>query len=102
MSLSVLLGLRNLGDHLVEVHAHDGVGVHQLLKLDQHGVKHELLAPGVHALPVAGEPGLQVILVLGQPAGTAAHIYRLRGGRHNGHPKAAVRPGSGGARLGQR
>jgi hypothetical protein len=50
-------------------------------------MKHDLLAPGLHPLPVPGEPGLQIVLIAGQPAGPAADIYNVRTGRHSTQPE---------------
>src|SRR3984957_6560277 len=41
-------------------------------------MKHDLRAAGLHPLPVAGEPGLQIVLIVGQPAGPAADIHSVR------------------------
>ena len=50
------LVLRHLGDHLIDVHAHHGIGVDQLLELGEHGMEHDLLASGFHPFAVAVEP----------------------------------------------
>jgi hypothetical protein len=66
----------------VYVHAHDWIGVYQLLKLDQHRMQHYLLPPGLDSIPVTGEPRLQVVLVVRQPTGLPAYIYSIRPSRH--------------------
>jgi len=38
-------------------------------------MKHDLLAPSLHPLAVPSEPRLQVVLIVGQPAGPAADIH---------------------------
>jgi hypothetical protein len=40
-------------------------------------MERDLLAPGLHPLAVAGEPGLQVVLVVRQPAGPAPDIHSM-------------------------
>jgi len=45
-------------------------------------MKHDLLTSSLHPLPVAGEPGLQVVLVFRQPAGPAPYIHRMGVSRH--------------------
>jgi hypothetical protein len=62
--LAVRLGTWHLGDPLVHVHAHHGIGVNQLLKLDHHRMQRYLLPPVLHPFPVTGEPRLQVVLVI--------------------------------------
>ena len=74
--------MRHLGDHLLNVHAHHGIRVDQLLKLGEHGMQHDGLTPSIHPLPVSGKPRLQQVLVLGQPAGPAPHIHTIESSRH--------------------
>jgi hypothetical protein len=38
-------------------------------------MKFDVLTSGLHALSVPGEPGLQIVLIVGQPAGPAADIH---------------------------
>ena len=49
-------------------------------------MKHDLLAAGLHPLPVAGEPGLQIVLIVGQPAGPAADIHSMKTSSHSKNP----------------
>ena len=44
----------------------------------------DLVALGLDALPVALEPGLQILLTLRQPAGLAQDVEGMRAGRHGG------------------
>jgi hypothetical protein len=79
--LPVWLGARHLGDHALDVHPQHGLAGQQLLEVAQNGMQHHLLAPGRDALPVAGEPGLQRVLV-GQPTSPSSDIDLLGSSRH--------------------
>ncbi len=54
--LAVRLGAWHLGDHLIDVHAHHGIGVDQHLELGEHGMEYDLLTAGFHPFAVAVEP----------------------------------------------
>ncbi|HZC93183.1 MAG TPA: hypothetical protein VE400_21475 [Mycobacterium sp.] len=41
-------------------------------------MKFDALASGLDPLSVSGEPGLQIVLIVGQPTGPAADIYSMR------------------------
>jgi hypothetical protein len=41
-------------------------------------MERDVLTPRLHPLPVPGKPGLQIVLVVGQPAGLAADIHWMR------------------------
>jgi hypothetical protein len=56
VALAVRLGMRHLGDHLMHVHAHYGVGVDQLLELGEHGMRWDLDFVGLRPLAVTGKP----------------------------------------------
>jgi hypothetical protein len=59
-------------------HPHHGIGIDQLLKFDEHRMEFDVIASGIDPLPVSGEPGLQIVLIVGQPAGPAADIHSTR------------------------
>ena len=40
----------------MNVHAHHGIGVDQLLELGEYGMQRDLLAFGLHSLSVTGKP----------------------------------------------
>ena len=66
--LAVLLALRHLGDHLLEIHADHGIGRDQLLELDYHRMQLGRLRSRLHSAPQPGEPFLKRVLVGRQPA----------------------------------
>ena len=72
--LAVVPVARDLLDHPLEVHAHDGVAVDELLELDDHRVQRRVLATGLGPLPMPLEPGLQIFLRVGEPPGTPSNI----------------------------
>jgi hypothetical protein len=48
-------------------------------------MKQNLLAPALHALPMAIEPGFQVIVVVGQPSSPAPYVCCMGQRRHEKH-----------------
>jgi hypothetical protein len=77
-----VLAAGHLGDHPVDVHAHQRIRVDQILKLGDHGMQRDVLAFGLHPPPVAGQPRFQFLLAIRQPAGPAPHINTIGSSGH--------------------